>query len=258
MVDVVLIHPNGVHGIYGTLGEQLISREQPTVRSFYVYVLFDWSGVPRYIGKGKGDRLFKHFKEIGTTNWRKREFIDKTRHTLGEIPHVKIRENLTEKEAFEVESSLITALGRLETGTGPLTNMTDGGDGGLSGYKFSENSRKLISKRITEWNATLSPECRVAKAKHANYCRTKEQRSDATRRGHLKRSYEKQVAKAKHMNAIKTKEEKSRIGKLGAASQTTEQRRLNGKKFQAKRTPEERTESARKGVITRGQRLRHG
>ena len=29
MVDVVLIHPNGVHGIYGPLGNELISREQP-------------------------------------------------------------------------------------------------------------------------------------------------------------------------------------------------------------------------------------
>lgn len=29
MVDVVLIHPNGVHGIYGPLGGDLVSREQP-------------------------------------------------------------------------------------------------------------------------------------------------------------------------------------------------------------------------------------
>lgn len=29
MTDVVLIHPNGVHGIYGPLGDQLVSREQP-------------------------------------------------------------------------------------------------------------------------------------------------------------------------------------------------------------------------------------
>ena len=29
MVDVVLIHPNGTHGIYGILGDTLVSREQP-------------------------------------------------------------------------------------------------------------------------------------------------------------------------------------------------------------------------------------
>jgi radical SAM superfamily enzyme YgiQ (UPF0313 family) len=29
MIDVVLIHPNGVHGIYGQLGDTLVSREQP-------------------------------------------------------------------------------------------------------------------------------------------------------------------------------------------------------------------------------------
>ena len=29
MTDVVLIHPNGIHGIYGPLGDELVSREQP-------------------------------------------------------------------------------------------------------------------------------------------------------------------------------------------------------------------------------------
>lgn len=29
MVDVVLVHPSGAHGIYGPLGDELISREQP-------------------------------------------------------------------------------------------------------------------------------------------------------------------------------------------------------------------------------------
>jgi len=29
MTDVVLIHPNGTHGIYGPLGDELVSREQP-------------------------------------------------------------------------------------------------------------------------------------------------------------------------------------------------------------------------------------
>lgn len=29
MTDIVLVHPNGVHGIYGALGDQLVSREQP-------------------------------------------------------------------------------------------------------------------------------------------------------------------------------------------------------------------------------------
>ena len=48
---------------------------------------------------------------------------------LDEIPKLRVRENLTEDEAFETEIALILAIGRADRGSGPLTNMTDGGEG---------------------------------------------------------------------------------------------------------------------------------
>jgi len=48
-------------------------------------------------------------------------------------------------EAIEVEMYLISKIGRRDLGTGPLVNMTDGGDGTL-GRPHSEESRKKMSE----------------------------------------------------------------------------------------------------------------
>ena len=95
---------------------------------FYVYVLFDHFGIPRYIGKGRGDR-WHHHEVRKSKNYPKNAFIRETMRTLGEIPKIKLREHITEREAFETEIALISAIGRLNIRTGPLTNLTDGGEG---------------------------------------------------------------------------------------------------------------------------------
>lgn len=97
---------------------------------FYTYILFDWMGIPRYVGKGKGNRDVAHEQRPDPINLLKNEFIEQTWTMLGEIPKIRVRENMSEVEAFETEIALIKALGRIDLSTGPLTNMTDGGDGG--------------------------------------------------------------------------------------------------------------------------------
>lgn len=37
-------------------------------RVFYVYVLFDWRGIPRYVGKGKGNRWLDHERKSDPKN----------------------------------------------------------------------------------------------------------------------------------------------------------------------------------------------
>jgi len=142
---------------------------------FYVYAYldprkkgkFEYNGIkfeyqPFYIGKGIGkrciraiepNRLKKEKKSI------KRNYIIKL-IKLGLKPIIiKLFENLTESEAFEKEIQLIESIGRINLKTGPLTNMTEGGDG-ISGNVISEETRKKISeahkgKKLTEEHKRL-------------------------------------------------------------------------------------------------------
>ncbi len=125
-----------------------------TPRAFYVYILFDYLGIPRYIGKGRGKRWEEHKSTDG--NKLKAAFIRRTLAVLGEIPKLRIREHLDEKTAFTIEIILITALGRIDIGTGCLTNLTDGGDG------FNSESAK---KANAAWMAASTPEQRSARLK---------------------------------------------------------------------------------------------
>lgn len=111
---------------------------------FYVYVLFrPWDGSPFYVGKGKDRRWLNHIQRgFHSGNRHLMAIIQRARAEQVEIPRVKVRENLTEAEAFEIEVALIAAIGRGENG--PLANMTDGGEG-ISGYSHSAAARAKIS-----------------------------------------------------------------------------------------------------------------
>lgn len=108
---------------------------------FYVYVLFRHdTGQPFYVGKGRGDRWLRHDKDRPSdSNRHKRAVIKRAQDAGAEIPRIKIASGLSEPEAFEIEKLFISAIGRQHVG-GPLTNLTDGGDG-ESGRIFSAEHR---------------------------------------------------------------------------------------------------------------------
>jgi len=89
--------------------------------SYYVYAYIrsqssknGYAGSPYYIGKGKGRRLYeKHGIRIPTD----RKYI------------VVLEQNLSEIGALALERRLIKWWGRINTNTGILRNLTDGGEG---------------------------------------------------------------------------------------------------------------------------------
>ena len=104
----------------------------------YVYVIFRPCGEPCYVGKGKRDRW-----KI-PPNKRNNIHLLRIYEKYGDLPVVKVREFLSEEDAAETEKAFIKALGRRELGTGPLVNMTEGGEG-ISGYSHLEITRLHLS-----------------------------------------------------------------------------------------------------------------
>lgn len=112
-----------------------------TKNIYYVYALFRPDGIPCYIGKGKG----KRWLHCGVSNPHLARIIKQAAAAGLGIPRIKIRENLSEDEAFQIEIALIAAIGRVSVG-GPLVNMTDGGDGIINLPEESRAKMRVAAK----------------------------------------------------------------------------------------------------------------
>lgn len=101
---------------------------------------------PFYIGKGKGNRFTDHLREAKRTNKNhpKTNKIKKIWKNNKSPIIIKVKDNISEDEAFELEIKLIHIIGRQDLKTGPLTNLCGGGEG-ISG--ISEKQRKILSER---------------------------------------------------------------------------------------------------------------
>lgn len=212
---------------------------------FYVYVLFDWTGVPRYIGKGRGDRWLDHGRKKSRNRFLN-AFIAETAAIIGDIPKVKIRCDLCEEEAFQIERALISAIGRADLKTGPLANLTDGGEG-LRGRLISEETLALMSKIKLKHMATFLPEQRSAMARHAATSIPAEQRSQNARIRWQNRSPEERHAILTKSNNAGTPEQRSERARIRWARRSPEERSLIAIKSNAKKTPEQRSAASRKG-----------
>lgn len=105
----------------------------------YGYLHFDFE--PFYVGKGKNDRYLEHLNESRYNNKFKSNKIKKIKKDGLKPIILKIYDNLDEKTAFENEIHLIKIIGRHDLVLGPLTNLTDGGEGG-----------DISSKKIYQYN----------------------------------------------------------------------------------------------------------
>jgi hypothetical protein len=129
--------------------------------------VFDYE--PFYVGKGKGSRIYNHVSEAdfwfnhisnGKTidkecNKQKIYKILKV-YDDGHFPIIKIKENLTNEDSKKFEILCITNIGRLDLKTGPLTNLTNGGDGN-SGQVVSDETKKKISDNHADVSGKNNP-----------------------------------------------------------------------------------------------------
>ena len=97
---------------------------------YYTYAYLREDKTPYYIGKGKGNRLYKRGSRVFAPP------KDKSRIIF-------LKKNLTEAEAFKHEIYMIDVFGRKDLGTGILHNLTDGGEG-IS--NLSDETRKKMSE----------------------------------------------------------------------------------------------------------------
>lgn len=138
-------------------------------KSFYVYALLDsrqpgyfvyevngnkisFNYEPFYIGKGGAtskSRPLDHFNECKekSHNLLKSGIINKIKNLKLEEKYEFVFENLNEDDAFTYEKLLIKTIGRRDLALGPLSNMTDGGEG-MSGFIYSNEQKKIRSERF--------------------------------------------------------------------------------------------------------------
>jgi group I intron endonuclease len=128
---------------------------------FYVYALLDTSkpGIymyddlifdyePFYIGKGTDNR--DYHSAFDRHNSFKKNKIQSLKKKNIKVFSIKVSENLNEKDSFDLEISLIKKIGRRDLKLGPLTNLTDGGDGRTNIIVSEETKRKISESKKSQ------------------------------------------------------------------------------------------------------------
>lgn len=158
----------------------------------YVYVYLDprFSGrytiedrsflyKPFYIGKGMGKRDVMHYKGYGSSSLSMKDYLQSL-VVAGVKPIIlRIKDYLSEKQAYILEESVVSHLGRVIYNQGPLMNILEGGfdSAGMRGKNHSFVTKKrmrmaALGRNMTEV-AKASKEVNRGKRKY-----TKEQCRD--------------------------------------------------------------------------------
>lgn len=158
------------------------------LRRFYIYVIFDLNGVPRYVGKGSGNRWNNHFDST-CQNPHLRNIIKQANRLGKQLPRFKLRHNMTLDEAVEFEIALISLIGR-EVDGGTLVNFTLGGDGLVNPSPKTRD--KMRRKRIEYMK---DPEHRANLAKFRIGIPLKTETREILKRAHIGTMHTKQRRK---------------------------------------------------------------
>lgn len=134
---------------------------------FYTYLWLRRDGSPYYAGKGSNDRAFQKHNGFYPSKDRSR---------------ILIFPMLNEAEAFESEVAFIDLFGRIDLGTGCLRNRTNGGEGGISGIIFSEETLRKRSLALKGIERTAAWRLHLSESKMGNQARLGQTCSEDQRR----------------------------------------------------------------------------
>jgi len=209
------------------------------MNNFYIYYLRrpdkedplePEKGQPFYVGKGSNGRANSHRKEAEKLrNKPGRKIIKVTiihklwKYGLDFEETIEF-ENLNEQEAFEIELEAIQVYGRIDTKTGCLANMTNGGEGG-SGLFITEETKKKISKSLTGKIRSIEHRRNLSKANtgHKTSEETKRKLSEAGK------------------GKSHTEETKKRLSKILTGHKISEETKAKISKANSGKTPSEET-----------------
>ena len=99
------------------------------MNEYYTYAYLKENKKPYYIGKGKGHRLYDHRGKNCNPPKDKSKIV-------------KLKQNLTEEEAFKHEIYMIAIFGKKCDGTGILMNIADGGNAPPINYGENHPSKR--------------------------------------------------------------------------------------------------------------------
>lgn len=124
----------------------------PRKKGSYTYGKYSFEYEPFYVGKGKGNRYKQHLLECSLkyNNIKNNKIKLIIKNGLNPII-LKIDKNLTEQKALNLEEYLIKKIGRIKLNSGPLTNLTNGGEG-TNRIVVSDNHKNNMSKAAKNRN----------------------------------------------------------------------------------------------------------
>jgi hypothetical protein len=128
-------------------------------KRFYTYAYLREDRTPYYIGKGEGRRAYLQLNH-------KVKIPPKDRILI-------LKDKLLEEESFIHEKYMITVFGRKDIGTGILHNRTDGGSGGITGLKHTEETKNKMRKPNTKEHNKKVSEAIKRKWENGEYDREK-------------------------------------------------------------------------------------
>ena len=104
-----------------------------------------------YIGIGSDENYHRAYtKSSRNTHWK--NIVNSCGYTVDIL-----LTDLEWHEAIDIEMHLIAKIGRRDLGTGPLVNMTAGGDGTLGRPQSQESRRKISNSRIGKYAGENNP-----------------------------------------------------------------------------------------------------